>query len=51
MNKRRGYMIFIMQNNALENAAVFEVFLLSLGTDGGLNGPRCVIKAPLGCER
>ena len=46
INKRRHNMIFTMQNKALENAAVFVVFWLFPGSDGGLNGPRCVIKAP-----
>ena len=50
MNKHR-HMIFTMQNKALENAAVFVVFGLFPGSDGGLNGPRCVIKAPLRGER
>ena len=51
MNKHRHNMIFTMQNNTLENAAVFEVLWLFPGSDGGLNGPRCVIKAPLGWLR
>ena len=44
-------MIFTMQNNTLENAAVFVVLWLFPGSDGVLNGPRRVIKAPLEWER
>ena len=40
MNKRRHNMIFTMQNKALENAAVFVVFWLSLGTNGGFKWPQ-----------